>query len=110
MAWQVVLTHNINGEVGVEVSKNYFKGKAHYSMRIGRMKDAKVSLFLNPDEVTEGDIVSALFSAKDFILEDRAEEARKEVKRLEELAGKGRSKNPQANSGLSRFSKKKQVA
>lgn len=107
MAWQVVYTKLIDGnQIAIEVSKSMFKGKAHYSLRVGRFKDAKVSLFLNPEEIDSDRWIDALFEARDFITSDRANDARTEAERLAALAGNGRNKNPNANTGLSRFKKK----
>jgi len=111
MAWQVVWTKNIDGNnVAVEVSKNTFKGKGHYSLRFGRIKDGKVSLFLDPDKLNSDALLSGMFDAQDFIATDRANDARAEAERLAALAGHGRNKNPQANTGLSRFKKKPRTA
>jgi len=105
--WKKVFTH-IHEGFAIEVNKDYRGRKAVYSAKVGVPREDHILPFFDPEKLTNQVMLALTFAAQDWIIEDRKYDDALEQKRVEELAGKGRSKNPNANTGLSRFKKIKE--
>lgn len=112
--WKSVFKHTNEFErdvgdplLGVEVTKDFRRGKAVYSYRLGTVKvDGTLSPFIDPVAASPMHLAMLATAAKKFVEEDILADAENEKKRLAEIAGKGKSKNPLVGTGLSRFKKK----
>lgn len=114
--WKTIGTvGNSNGDC-VRINKSFHRGKGVYSIAIGfevaNGSETKFSPFVRCKEDV-GDtaltVHALIVEAAEVIERDKAQDREIERQRQDALAGKGREKNPQANSGLSRFKKREKA-
>jgi len=109
MAWTEVFKKTTNG-ITISVTKNYYKGKGQYSVKLGiEKKDETNKLYLSTFvpfiDGALSTIIGLYAEGDDFRVDDISKDEEIEKKRIAELAGK-RGGTQNAGQGLSRFKKK----
>lgn len=109
--WKKVFLHVHEG-FAIEVSKTQRGQRTDYSFKLGKHRpdggEHVVLPFFDPDKLTDVAMIALTKEARGFVANYRERDAQAEKRRLDELSGKGKSRNPHANTGLSRFKKKRE--